>query len=548
MLLDMPKENPLEKAFLEAVTAVPPNFARARALLAEGCDINSVDSYGRTLLARAFFYALGDCSMSQDSCNGICHTCSNKERGRILPIIDFFIENGWDTLGQGLSCLAALVHTTHDAEMFFSARRILSCHLPDDDGKYDVALKAIGTEESYQRCSEECHSQENLYYAMYELVAARRAGKSFEGIFPYYRALGRRIERIVFFSDSVEISTTSRGSEFSADIGFVCGGELLVLTSGINVLVMNDRLNEAPQIDASHIFGDGVIGATVVNIDFDHRAITKDRTTYGQPTIEITLDNGKKLCFTHNFGEVLGGKTEPRFYTQEGTSGIRSRIEYLYPLCAARYIDLDVVEGYIVGAALSGEELTRFAIELVVWRWAELDAFLGDGGNWSDGDGRVSSNWLGLFSLLLRYGLDPNAVFCEDGAHNNLLFHLWSLDNRGVMYKLYRLLFENGADPNVMLDDETFFEEIDGDVVTLATLLEIEAEDREVYERTFRVWLLSLAYGGRLKEIHPLTMREGYDFGIFVNCEDFSYRLERKKKDWFLHILFTKTGEEVAVL
>jgi hypothetical protein len=112
-----------------------------------------------------------------------------------------------------------------------------------------------------------------------------------------------------------------------------------------------------------------------------------------------------------------------------------------------------------------------------------------------------------------------------------------------------RFLLNRGANPNIIIDDESFFSEIDGKVVTNATLLEIEDKDRQIYEKEFRLWLLLIAHGGRLNNCRKIIdMKDGYTVDIFDDCERFSYRKEITADDWYLHVYITDTGEEVAVL
>ena len=106
----------------------------------------------------------------------------------------------------------------------------------------------------------------------------------------------------------------------------------------------------------------------------------------------------------------------------------------------------------------------------------------------------------------------------------------------------------NGADPNIIIKDDSLFDILDENVVLNASLADIECEDRTPYEHDFRLWLLMMAYGGKKAYGASLTIKEGYDIDMFANCEAFSYRKEMVEGDWYLHIYITKTGEEVAVL
>ncbi len=539
----------LECKFLEALTEKTPDFDKAKRLLRQGVDINAVDSYGNSVLNNCLEAA--SFSAECDFCETeSCKSCENKRKSQLAPIVDFFIENGWDTVTHGLNCISSLVHTTHDVQMFYATKRILQSPLSEKREDYESALETIGAEESYQRCCEECHEQENLYYAMYEIVDAKMNNKPFDGIFPYHNALGKRIDRIVYFAGENDFKQTPRGIEFNNDLGFVCGGDMLVVRSSINILLMNNRIIEEPQIDVSGSFEEGIVGATVVDVSFEHQKITVGKADYGQPTIVIKLDSGKEIRFTHNFGELPNGKIQSRFLTTEAVNRIIDRRSNLFELCADTVIDLDKIEAYIAGSQMTSEDITRTAIKLADEFAYEVDAFKASNGRAPNAEELITSNWLDLFRVFLKYGLDPNAVYYDDGTdHLNLLLYLSWLDNTYVIYKLFRLLLQNGADPNVIVGDESFFEKIDGDIVLLATLFEIEEEDRAAYEKEFRLWLLLMAYGGRVDNLEQaVQMNEGYYVDMFENCESFSYRREIKEKDWSLHIYVTETGEDVAVL
>ena len=434
--------------------------------------------------------------------------------------------------------------------MFYAAKRILECPLSEKPEDYEAALESIGTEESFQRCCEECHEQENLYYAMYEIVDAKMNNRPFEGIFPYYQSLGKKVDRIVYFADKLDFKETPRGTEFNSDFGFICGDAVIVITSNINILLMNNRAFEEPKTDISESVGEDIIGSTIVDISFEHQNITKDKTRYGQPTIILKFDNGKELRFTHNFGELTNKETQARFLTSEAFDMLIEHRDCLFDMCANVSIDLDKIEAFIVGAKMSLDDITKTAIKLVEKFSDEVSVFRSENEREPKTNELISSNWMDLFRLFLTYGLDSNSVYREDeGNYKNLLHCLTWLDNTDIVYKLFRLLLKNGANPNVCLDDESLFEHIDEHVVLDATLMEIEGEDRQTYEKDFRLWLLLMSYGGHLSNWGKIVqIKDNYDIDMFENCEAFSYKKEVASDDWYLHIYITKTGEEVAVL
>ena len=88
------------------------------------------------------------------------------------------------------------------------------------------------------------------------------------------------------------------------------------MRNGVNILFMNDRIAEYPQIDISTAFGKDAIGRRIKSISFDHKDVIKGTTHYGQPIIIMELANGKKLKFTHNFGELPDKEAQSRFWIE----------------------------------------------------------------------------------------------------------------------------------------------------------------------------------------------------------------------------------------
>ena len=225
----------------------------------------------------------------------------------------------------------------------------------------------------------------------------------------------------------------------------------------------------------------------------------------------------------------------------------RSRVDGLIKICSRIGFKTADAEAYLIQNKMSCEAVTEAAIGLLDAFRFEVDSFKCENGRKPMSGETVSDGFSDLFAVLLCYGLDPNAVYCEDGRDLNLLNELFLIDNYAVMRRIYRLLFENGADPNVKVGGESFFEKVDSDVVILAP--DYGAEHREAYEAAFRVWLLCIAYGATLPSgANILKMKCGNSTEIFKECERFSYRIEYASDDWYLHIFYTDSGEEVAVL
>lgn len=307
-----------EQQLIEECKKAPADYAKIKHLIDEGADINAVNEYGDSLLSSIIGYFI------PEECYGCeqrnlpaekrnCDGCPCAEQSRLLDIVELFIENGWDTVKYGLECIRELTFVPHNRVIFDVAKRILECPLSEDIQSYEAALETIGTEESYQRCCEACPEEENLFYTIYELIDAKMNKKDFEGIELFYDAIGLRVDKIIYFSGQNDIKGSKRGWDFYSDIGFVCQDKVLVLSSYINILMMNDRKNELPQTEITEIFGKSFYNAVITDISFDTASIRRKTTIYQQQSIIIDFDNGRQLRFTHNAGQHPDKKTQSSF-------------------------------------------------------------------------------------------------------------------------------------------------------------------------------------------------------------------------------------------
>lgn len=303
----------MTKAVLDSKLAVAcdkevPDLDEIKALIIAGADTNQLNEYNENIFDSVFLDALYD---ARYKARKLSETVAE-----IKEIISLMIENGWDVKKFGLSAMNQFVFSTYDTFTFELYRYMLQYDLADDPKEYEDVLREIGTEESYQRCCENNHDLENLFYVIYEMVAARMDGRDYLSIEPYCDAIGMVIDKVVYFSETDTTVEKNDYTEYNADIGFVCGNKLLILCDGVNILFMNDRIFEQPQIDISHLFGKNVIGRRIKSISFDHKDVIKETIYYGQPIIIMELANGKKLNFSHNFGELPDKESQSRFWME----------------------------------------------------------------------------------------------------------------------------------------------------------------------------------------------------------------------------------------
>ena len=285
-----------------------PNLDKIKDLIIAGADTNQVDKYNNNIFENVFLEVLCDV---RDNTKKLPNTVE-----KIKEVISLMIDNGFDIKRFGISTMSQFKFATYDPFTFDMYRFMLQYELADDPKAYEEALEGVGGEESYQRCCEHDHDLENLFYAIYEMVEAKMEGRDYQSIEPYYGIVGQTIDKIIYFSDSNTLVEKNEFTEYNADIGFVCGKKLFVMRDSVNILFMNDRTNEQPQIDISSVFGKDAINRKIKSVSFDHKDVIKEKTHYGQPTIIIELTNGKKMKFTHNFGELPDKKTQSRFWIE----------------------------------------------------------------------------------------------------------------------------------------------------------------------------------------------------------------------------------------
>ena len=236
----------------------------------------------------------------------------NQVKNTVKTLINY----SWDIQKYGLKVMHQFIYMSNQKLAFDLMKFFLEFNLGDDKSEYESLLEGIGTEESYQRCCENNHALENLFYTMYEIVNAKMENRSYKNIELYYNAVGMQIDKLLYLGKESLAPSKEGATEYNDDICFVCGEKILVIRECVNILFINDIINEE-YVEIPNLFGDNIIGSRIVNVSFEHKEIVEGTTHYGQPTIVVSLDSGKKLKFTHNFGEHNGDKVQSSFVVVE---------------------------------------------------------------------------------------------------------------------------------------------------------------------------------------------------------------------------------------
>ena len=144
-----------------------------------------------------------------------------------------------------------------------------------------------------------------------------------------------------------------------------------------------------------------------------------------------------------------------------------------------------------------------------------------------------------ILSLLLRYGLDPNAIYEEENIMDNLKY----LDNGYQAADALVLLFEHGGDPNLICDGFSIFDEIDFDVLFDAA----EQQDRQRYSSMVHCWMVFLAFGGRLSNGNSaVEIFHGFDLSMLKDHRRFYFGITKGETWPDIHIFDKKDLWEVV--
>ncbi|MBR4401584.1 MAG: hypothetical protein IKT09_07900 [Synergistes sp.] len=174
----------------------------------------------------------------------------------------------------------------------------------------------------------------------------------------------------------------------------------------------------------------------------------------------------------------------------------------------------DAADKIFANYSITKEELSKIAYDLLDECSFSEQYTYGDDLKALVEDKTVTSNIYKIMQYLFSKGYDPNVL--ADSDTSCAMNIIWYIDYpEGLAPRLMRLFMENGGDPNLVVEQETIFEEIDF----------AAGFDEYMSRSTVYCWLVLMAYGGRLgKEKYlPLTMREGLDVSIFKRFEDYSY-------------------------
>ena len=163
--------------------------------------------------------------------------------------------------------------------------------------------------------------------------------------------------------------------------------------------------------------------------------------------------------------------------------------------------------------------------------------------------GLHSSHIFEVITFLLNYGLDPNAVYDCDGCPTNIMEQLLYIDNEYAAADTMALLMEYGGDPNLIVEGESIFEQVDFEI----WFGSLEQYIRWRYDAWVHIWMVLVAYGGEITGKAPMVKTfkeynsdEMFDLIKLKNHRDYYYGLTVENNERVLHIFDRKTFWKVA--
>lgn len=284
----------LEDKLLRLCRAHVPDMEKIRAVVREGADVNAVDQSGRNLLTAVF-----------------SHTGATN--GKFFPAIaEEFVGAGFDTARFGLAVMGMLVFSTYDRYIFDASMVLLKAGAGGDEGQWEQLLDAIGTEESYQRCCDEDHACENIYYAWYETVRRASEGKRFDDIGVWEDCIGLRVNGVIADANAGPVVSEMQDGRcfFRDQLILLCGEQAVTIEGNPNIYLCGRPAPEdlVQPVDLS-VRLPFAVGSVIEKIEFEHKEYREGTTYYRQPNIRVFFDNGRAMLLTTNFGEVPKGET-----------------------------------------------------------------------------------------------------------------------------------------------------------------------------------------------------------------------------------------------
>ena len=217
-------------------------------------------------------------------------------------------------------------------------------------------------------------------------------------------------------------------------------------------------------------------------------------------------------------------------------------IEQLFELCKEQPFDTIKIQNYITANKMTSEEVTRTAIKLCNYGFGSRSDYLYEHNIEPLPSDLKTYNWEILFDILIEAGLDANLIISDnDRNFENVLQELQYFDDGDLGAKIVRNILEKEGNPNIIIDGEALFEDIDGSL-----MLDIQLgcyHHKWQRDNAFRFWLVLVGFGGVIQNGQcPVEMCSDFKIDIFKDFKKFDYNIKWKEKDFDLEIFDKETG------
>lgn len=227
---------------------------------------------------------------------------------------------------------------------------------------------------------------------------------------------------------------------------------------------------------------------------------------------------------------------------------MKEHIAALVELCKERPFSPEKIQNHISRNDMGSNAVTRAALALCEYGEFSVKEYISRNGKAPKSEELVTYQWEALFNILLANGLDANLVICDDG-HNcdNILQAIQYFDDSDLNARIARNILLHHGTPNIVIDGEPFFREVDGNL-----MIDINLglyPQKWMLDNAFRFWLVLVGFGGVIiGGRSPVHMCDGYRAEIFRDFENFDYKITYNAKEFDMQIFEKQTGTVVATV
>ena len=283
-----------EQALIDLFGQTPLDMERFTLCLKDGVDVNASLDEEENLLLDILWELIW-----------------HENSARIVDVVHLFLDAGFDTERFGYDCLERMGIWSSIYQFTEACKAILKNGVKMTDEQWKSVLETFGTEESFNSVAGKYAFADNSY-AAYEIVDGAWKKKPFDDILPWERCVGLKLDHVLAAAN-VRKPLKKRSCirfQIMDQLRLQCGEQTIVVMDRPNLYIRKtENLDGRKNTDDVSRYFEELIGKTITHVYFRGHHIQKNKTGYQQPEIYLKFENGKKLCFTTNFGCVPKNKT-----------------------------------------------------------------------------------------------------------------------------------------------------------------------------------------------------------------------------------------------